>query len=74
MSSSYLENVPNVPTACIGRTNSIVPRGQVHFARAFSEFKDCFRLRIEPMHMHRNMVLRISDKSNSLEPYGAHGS
>lgn len=61
----------HIGTACIERPNGIVAVGQVYLPRGFAKLNNCFDLRVEPVHMHGFMVLRVSHKSSSLKPYGA---
>src|SRR5579859_1487518 len=74
MGRSHGEDVPHIAAFRIARPNCVPAIGQCYFPRLFAQFDNCLRFRIEPVHMHRFMIVRISDEPNPLEPYGAHAS
>lgn len=67
-----LQNMLHVTAAGTRGPNRIRAIGQCNFSCGFTQCDNHFRLRVKPMHVDRLVILRVSDKSNALEPNRSH--
>jgi hypothetical protein len=73
MFSRHLQDMFHIPATGITGSDRIVSGRQSNLSTGpLAKFHDHFRLGIESMHMSRFMVLWIGDKTNTIEPKGAH--
>jgi hypothetical protein len=64
-----LQDVFHIGATCIPRSNRVGAVSQSDLSSAFPKFNNGFDLGIKPVDMNRLVILRIRDKSNSIEPY-----
>ena len=68
MRGCHTQNVFYIASARVGGSNRVRAGGQSHLSRGLTEFYYNLNFGIESMHMNRLVILRVSDKSNSVEP------
>jgi hypothetical protein len=73
MRSSNPYDVLNIGLPCVTGPNPVSAICQFNFIdRVSPKFHDRLRLCVKPVNMRRLVVLRISEKANSIEPNRAH--
>ena len=67
-----LQNMLHIAATCISRSNCIVALSQRNLSSGFPQLNNYFHFGIKAMGVSRFMILRVSDKSNSLKSNRAH--
>lgn len=63
------QHMLNIAAACSRGSNRVRAIGKCYFSNGLAEFNNRFDFRIESVYVNGLVILRIRDKSNSLEPY-----
>ena len=72
MSRRHLQDVLYVAATGLSRSNCVDAVSECDFSRRFSKFDYHFNFGIKSVHMKWLVILRIGDKSYSVETYRAH--
>jgi hypothetical protein len=68
------EDMPDVASAGVPRTDCITPSGQRNLTGNYAKLHDGFRFGVKPVHVDGLVILRISEESNALKPNRTHNS
>lgn len=69
MGCCHLQDVLHVAAARIARSNRVRTASQGHLSCSLTKFYYRLDLGVKSMHMNRLVILRVCNKSNTVEPY-----